>query len=68
MSSERRCVRSRQELFELRTAASFAWVCGEHGKPGKARELLARFYGWFTEAFDTRDLKEAQALLDEVAA
>jgi predicted ATPase len=34
----------------------------------EARELLAPVYGWFTEAFDTRDLKEAKALLDELAA
>ena len=34
----------------------------------EARELLAPVYGWFTEGFDTRDLKEARALLDELAA
>jgi predicted ATPase len=34
----------------------------------QARELLAPVYGWFTEGFDTRDLKEAKALLDELAA
>jgi hypothetical protein len=38
------------------------------GKPQQARELLARVYGWFTEGFDTRDLKEAKALLEELAA
>jgi predicted ATPase len=38
------------------------------GQPQQARELLAPVYGWFTEGFDTRDLKEAQALLDELAA
>jgi predicted ATPase len=37
------------------------------GKRGEARELLAPVYGWFTEAFDTLDLKEANALLDELA-
>jgi predicted ATPase len=37
------------------------------GKVRQARELLALVYGWFTEGFDTRDLKEAKALLDELA-
>jgi len=40
----------------------------EHGKVRKARELLAAIYGWFTEGFDTRDLKDAKALLEELAA
>jgi predicted ATPase len=39
----------------------------EQGK-GATRKLLAPVYGWFTEGFDTRDLKEAKALLDELAA
>jgi hypothetical protein len=38
------------------------------GKPQHTRELLAPVYGWFTERFDTRDLKEAKALLDELPA
>ena len=38
------------------------------GKLQQARELLAPVYGWFTEGFDTRDLKEAKALLDELHA
>ena len=37
------------------------------GKPQQARELLAPIYGWFTEGFDTLDLKEAKVLLDELA-
>jgi len=37
-------------------------------KPQQARELLAPVYGWFTEGFDTRDLKEAKALLEELSA
>jgi len=40
----------------------------DHGKPQQARELLAPVYGWFTEGFDTLDLKEAKALLEELAA
>jgi predicted ATPase len=37
------------------------------GKRAEARDLLAPVYGWFTEGFDTRDLKEAKALLEELA-
>jgi hypothetical protein len=40
----------------------------DQGKPQQARTLLAPVYGWFTEGFDTRDLKEAKALLEELAA
>jgi predicted ATPase len=39
----------------------------DQGKRKEARELLAPVYGWFTEGFDTLDLKEAKALLDELA-
>ena len=39
----------------------------EQGREREARELLAPVYGWFTEGFDTRDLKEAKALLEELA-
>lgn len=68
MSSERRCVSQQARAFELRAAASLARLSGEHGKRGKARELLAPVYGWFAEAFDTRDLQEAKVLLDKLAA
>jgi predicted ATPase len=40
----------------------------DQGKRDEARELLAPVYGWFTEGFDTRDLKEAKALLEELAS
>ena len=40
----------------------------DQGKRDEARELLAPIYGWFTEGFDTPDLKQAKALLDELAA
>jgi predicted ATPase len=53
--------------WELRAAMSMARVWRDQGKPQQARELLAPVYGWFTEGFDTRDLKEAKALLDELA-
>jgi predicted ATPase len=54
--------------FELRAATSMARLWRDRGKRDEARELLAPVYGWFTEGFDTRDLKEAKALLDELAA
>ena len=53
--------------LELRAAMSLARLWGEQGKREEARELLAPVYGWFTEGFDTADLKEAKALLDELA-
>ena len=54
--------------WELRTAMSVARLWRSHGKVQQARELLAPVYGWFTEGFDTRDLKDAKALLEELAA
>ncbi len=39
---------------------------GEQGRRAKARDLLAPVYGWFTEGFDTADLKDAKALLDQL--
>jgi class 3 adenylate cyclase/predicted ATPase len=56
-----------QKSFELRAAMSLARLWRSQGKPQQARELLAPVYGWFTEGFDTRDLKEATALLTELA-
>jgi class 3 adenylate cyclase/predicted ATPase len=53
--------------LELRAAMSLARLWRDQGKPQQARELLAPVYGWFTEGFDTRDLKEAKALLEELA-
>jgi len=52
--------------YELRAAVSLARLRGEQGRLGKARELLAPLYASFTEGFDTPDLKEAKALLDEL--
>jgi predicted ATPase len=54
--------------WELRAAMSLARLWRSQGKVREARELLAPVYGWFTEGFDTRDLKEAKALLEELAA
>jgi predicted ATPase len=47
---------------------SMARLWRDQGKVQQARELLAPVYGWFTEGFGTRDLKEAKALLEELAA
>ena len=54
--------------WELRAATSMARLWQGQRKRAEARELLAPVYNWFTEGFDTADLKEAQALLDELAA
>src|SRR5262249_43103753 len=54
--------------WELRAAMSMARLWRDQGKPQQARELLAPVYGWFTEGFDTLDLKDAKALLDELAS
>jgi predicted ATPase len=55
------------KLWELRAAVSLARLRHNQGRRAEARELLAPIYGWFTEGFDTRDLKLAKALLDELA-
>ena len=52
--------------WELRAAMSLARLWRDQGKPQQARELLGPVHGWFTEGFDTRDLKEAKALLEEL--
>jgi predicted ATPase len=62
---------SRQQqakAWELRVAMSTARLWRDQGKRDEARQLLAPVYGWFTEGFDTLDLKEAKALLDELAS
>ena len=50
----------------MRAATSLARLWREQGRRSEARDLLAPVYGWFTEGFDTADLKEAKALLDEL--
>jgi predicted ATPase len=52
--------------WELRAAMSMARLWRDQGNPQQARELLASVYGWFTEGFDTLDLKQAKTLLDEL--
>src|SRR5262249_32003731 len=59
--------RQQAKSYELRAATSLARLSGEQGRRAEARELLAPVYGWFTEGFDTADLKEAKALLNELA-
>ncbi|MET4823145.1 putative ATPase [Bradyrhizobium ottawaense] len=58
--------KQRGRSFELRVAMSMARLWRDRGKRNEARELLAPIYDWFTEGFDTRDLKEAKALLEEL--
>jgi hypothetical protein len=53
--------------WELRAAMSLARLWQQQGKRAEARDLLAPIYGWFTEGFDTADLQEAKALLEELA-
>ena len=53
--------------WELRAAdVSLARLCADQGRPAEAHGLLAPVYGWFTEGFDTADLKDAKALLDQL--
>jgi predicted ATPase/class 3 adenylate cyclase len=59
--------RQNAKLWELRAAASLARLWRDQGKRAEAHDLLAPIYGWFTEGFDTPDLKDAKALLDELA-
>ena len=54
--------------WELRAATSLARLWRRQGKTAEARQMLAEIYGWFTEGFDTADLKDAKALLEELSA
>jgi predicted ATPase len=58
--------RQEAKSYELRAAVSLARLWGEQDRRADARDLLAPIYGWFTEGFDTTDLKEAKALLEEL--
>ena len=59
--------RQQAKSYELRAATSLARLRGEQGRRVEARELLAPVHGWFTEGFDTANIKNAAALLDELA-
>jgi predicted ATPase len=54
-------------LWELRATKSFALTLDKQNRRAEASNVLARIYNWFTEGFDTADLKEAKALLDELS-
>jgi tetratricopeptide (TPR) repeat protein len=58
--------RQQAKALELRTGMSLSRLWHQQGKKDKARQMLAEIYGWFTEGFDTPDLQEARALLDEL--
>jgi predicted ATPase len=53
-------------MFELRATVSLARLIANQGRRDEARMMLTDIYNWFTEGFDTVDLKEAKALLDEL--
>jgi len=59
--------RQQAKSWELRTAMSLSRLWQHQGKRAEAHELLAPIYGWFTEGFDTADLQDAKALLEELA-
>jgi predicted ATPase len=61
-------LKQQAKSWELRAAMSMARLWRDQGKPDEARDLLAPIYGWFTEGFDTLDLKEAKALLDALGS
>jgi len=52
--------------LELRAVMSLARLWQQQGKRAEARQMLAEIYGWFTEGFDTKDLQEAETLLEEL--
>jgi predicted ATPase len=54
--------------YELRATTSFARLLASQGRRGEAQSMLAEIYGWFTEGFDTADLREARQLLEELGA
>jgi predicted ATPase len=53
--------------WELRASTSLARLWQQQGKTTEAHQMLAEIYNWFTEGFDTKDLREAQALLQELS-
>ena len=55
------------KAWELRTTMSLARLLRETNRRDEARTMLADIYGWFTEGFDTADLKDAKALLEELS-
>ena len=62
------CPKDECEGLELRATTSLARLLHDTNRRDEARTMLAEIYGWFTEGFDTADLKDAKALLDELSA
>ena len=60
--------RQSAKLFELRATVSLARLLRDANRRDEARTMLTEIYKWFTEGFDTADLKDAKALLDELTA
>jgi predicted ATPase len=54
------------KLLELRAVMSLSYLWQQQDKKEEAHQMLSEIYGWFTEGFDTRDLQEAKALLEEL--
>jgi predicted ATPase len=59
--------RQQAKSWELRAATSLSRLWQQHDKREEARHLLPEIYGWFTEGFETADLREAKALLEELS-
>jgi predicted ATPase len=59
--------RQSAKSLELRAVMSLSRLWQQQGKKAEARRTLSEIYGWFTEGFDTKDLQEAKALLEELA-
>ena len=59
--------RQSAKSWELRAATSLARLWQQQGKKTKAHRMLAEIHNWFTEGFDTKDLKEAEALIEELS-
>jgi len=59
--------RQSAKSLELRAVMSLSRLLKKQGKKGEARRMLVEIYGWFTEGFDTADLKDAKALLEELS-
>jgi predicted ATPase len=66
LSAQAIAVEQGAKLWELRAAISLARLRRDRGRRADARALLAPVYGWFTEGFDTPDLRSAKMLLDEL--
>ena len=64
----RRCGRTKARSRDLRATVRLSRPLRDSGRGDEARAMLSEIYSWFTEGFDTADLKDAKALLDELSA